>query len=384
MVLLKRNSHKKEDKEEDPVRKSKSDSESKEKKHESWMCTRIASNLLKVVFFILVIPAFLNFAALTREEKEFRPEGVLIDVKHGQKLFKSCIGTGKPTVILDSPIGETSDVWSLVQPAVAKFTKVCIYDRGGLGFSDRVVKGVNESKAHGKAHTVERMAEDLHKLFENEEKPYILVGADLGATVMTFYTQIFQDTVASAVFINPLFDGLFLGKDNPWTAYWFNSYLPSLQLHHISSALGLTRLGLQTKLLHQPMNYPGPSEDVQRRQKYLRCKPGHMSSVVEESYFLNESLSQARMLQKIRPFPDIPVTVVWTDRYNEKMSPARTQVWLKSHEMFMKTFAPKDVQVIKMKDFLPKTLFTKYKNIARIIEKAVTKWRTKTKHTAKY
>lgn len=39
------------------------------------------------------------------------------------------------------------------------------------------------------------MAEDLHKLFENEEKPYILVGADLGATVMKFYTQIFQEYV---------------------------------------------------------------------------------------------------------------------------------------------------------------------------------------------
>ena len=37
------------------------------------------------------------------------------------------------------------------------------------------------------------MVEDFHKLFENEEKPFVLVGADLGATVAKFYTQMFQE-----------------------------------------------------------------------------------------------------------------------------------------------------------------------------------------------
>ena len=40
-------------------------------------------------------------------------------------------------VILDAPIGQSSDTWILVWSAVAKRTKVCIYDRAGLGFSDR-------------------------------------------------------------------------------------------------------------------------------------------------------------------------------------------------------------------------------------------------------
>ena len=41
------------------------------------------------------------------------------------------------TVILDAPTGMSSDVWSSVQERVAKVTRVCVYDRAGIGFSDR-------------------------------------------------------------------------------------------------------------------------------------------------------------------------------------------------------------------------------------------------------
>ena len=40
-------------------------------------------------------------------------------------------------VILDAPTGMSSDVWALVQPELAKTTRVCVYDRAGLGFSER-------------------------------------------------------------------------------------------------------------------------------------------------------------------------------------------------------------------------------------------------------
>ena len=40
-------------------------------------------------------------------------------------------------VVLDAPIAQTSDVWTLVRSVVAKRTRVCVYDRAGLGFSDR-------------------------------------------------------------------------------------------------------------------------------------------------------------------------------------------------------------------------------------------------------
>lgn len=338
-------------------------------------------NIGKVLLLLLFVPAFLNFSALVREEKELRPDGVLIDVRHGQKLFKSCEGNGTPTVILDAPRGDTSDVWTLIFPAIAKFTTVCMYDRAGLGFSDRIMKTVNESKNAGKAYTVERMVEDFHKLFENEKKPFLLVGADLGATVAKFYTQMFPDAVASTVFLNPIFEGIFLGgSNNPWDHYWHGSLMPSLQLQHIFSAMGITRLALQTGFLHEPMSFEATPSVVKNRQKYLLCKPGHVSSKIEESYFLNETLSQSRTMQKLRPYPEqVANTLIWTDRYSDKIPQDKNDVWLKSQEMFLQTFPKPKGGPTKLNGFLPEVFFTKHQSIVQAIKDSVEKWRKKAK-----
>ena len=39
------------------------------------------------------------------------------------------------------------------------------------------------------------MVEDFHRLFDTEEKPFILVGMDLGALVSKFYAQLYQEYV---------------------------------------------------------------------------------------------------------------------------------------------------------------------------------------------
>jgi hypothetical protein len=48
------------------------------------------------------------------------------------------IGTGKgtPTAVLDAGMGDSTVSWALVQPELSKTTRVCSFDRAGLGFSD--------------------------------------------------------------------------------------------------------------------------------------------------------------------------------------------------------------------------------------------------------
>ena len=48
----------------------------KEETLETWSCWGIVQNILKFSFFVLLVPAFLNFAALGKEEKELKPEGI--------------------------------------------------------------------------------------------------------------------------------------------------------------------------------------------------------------------------------------------------------------------------------------------------------------------
>lgn len=38
---------------------------------------------------------------------------------------------------MDSPIGLNSDIWLLLQEKLSEITKVCIYDRAGIGLSER-------------------------------------------------------------------------------------------------------------------------------------------------------------------------------------------------------------------------------------------------------
>ena len=70
------------------------------------------------------------------QRKLDRAPGEMVSVGN-HKLHIRCMGEGSPTVILESGSPATSIEWSAwVQPEVAKATRVCAYDRAGLGWSE--------------------------------------------------------------------------------------------------------------------------------------------------------------------------------------------------------------------------------------------------------
>lgn len=112
----------------------------------------------------------------------------------GRKLHFHCTGTGLPTVVLMAGGGGYAIDWALVQPRVAESTRVCSYDRAGLGWSDP-----------GPAYeTVEQTVADLRKGLQaaGERGPYILVGASIGGIFIRAYQNRFPDDVAALVFTN--------------------------------------------------------------------------------------------------------------------------------------------------------------------------------------
>lgn len=123
----------------------------------------------------------------------YPPPGRLIDIG-GRKLHLNCTGNGVPTVILVGGGGAFSIDWALVQPKVAVSTRVCSYDRAGLGWSD----------AGPAEETVEETVSDLHALLRasDEEGPYVLVGASIGGIFIQAYERAFPTQVAAMVFSN--------------------------------------------------------------------------------------------------------------------------------------------------------------------------------------
>ncbi|CAN9514137.1 unnamed protein product [Ophioblennius macclurei] len=157
-------------------------------------CSSVLLNVGKCFLLIIFIPPFLNYASLQREGHVLLPkDGLIVDVGLGQKMHLLCKGRGQPVVILDAPTGMSSDVWCHVQESVAKLTKVCTYDRMGLGFSKRLIQ--NETTGTEKVwgiSTTGRMVDDLQRLLQAAEiaRPFILVGSELGALNGRFYSHI--------------------------------------------------------------------------------------------------------------------------------------------------------------------------------------------------
>jgi pimeloyl-ACP methyl ester carboxylesterase len=97
-------------------------------------------------------------------------------------------------VILEAGLNDFFVTWSTVQPEVAKVTRVCSYDRAGLGWS--------ETSPYSRTSDV--MVEELHTLLRNTgiEGPYILVGHSFGGIVMRRFVQQYPDEVAGMVLVD--------------------------------------------------------------------------------------------------------------------------------------------------------------------------------------
>lgn len=67
---------------------------------------------------------------LAADQRAYAMPGQLYDVG-GYRLHLSCTGSGGPTVVLTSGLGEFSANWARIAAVVAGTTRVCAYDRAG-------------------------------------------------------------------------------------------------------------------------------------------------------------------------------------------------------------------------------------------------------------
>jgi pimeloyl-ACP methyl ester carboxylesterase len=112
----------------------------------------------------------------------------------GRKLHLSCSGQGSPTVVLEAGLGDSSLVWSLVQPKLATVTRVCSYDRSGAAWSHDA----------GPQHSLSKAADDLNRLLTiaGERPPYLLVGHSWGGWLIAVYARKHLDKVAGIVLVD--------------------------------------------------------------------------------------------------------------------------------------------------------------------------------------
>src|SRR5262245_24932499 len=99
---------------------------------------RVLVGVVVAILALGIFGAFCQFVFTQIDTRAYVPPGQMVDVG-GYKLHIYCVGQnppGYPTVILEQGLGGTSPAWALVQNDVAKTTRVCAYDRAGMGWSD--------------------------------------------------------------------------------------------------------------------------------------------------------------------------------------------------------------------------------------------------------
>jgi pimeloyl-ACP methyl ester carboxylesterase len=153
-----------------------------------WLCGILAGLLV-----LVLAGAIYESAAETTDAQAFPPPGQMVDVG-GYRLHLNCTGSGSPTVVIDTGWGDSSAGWGWVQPEVAKTTRICTYDRAGMGWSE----------VSPQPRTAREFAKELHTLLAkaNEPGPYMLVGHSLGGYTVCVYAHDYPAEVAGLVLID--------------------------------------------------------------------------------------------------------------------------------------------------------------------------------------
>eukprot|EP00096_Caligus_rogercresseyi_P009934 TRINITY_DN3482_c0_g1_i1.p1 TRINITY_DN3482_c0_g1~~TRINITY_DN3482_c0_g1_i1.p1 ORF type:complete len:394 (-),score=57.25 TRINITY_DN3482_c0_g1_i1:270-1451(-) len=298
-------------------------------------------NVLKWMVIALIIPSILNFGALQREERAMKVDK--FDIGFRQSMFMNCSGEGLPTVVLDSPIGMTSDVWAPVVHHLKGLTKVCVYDRPGLGRSD-APKVFNASdpgegivaKVAGEPFTALRTVHDLHRLLTfsfPQEKPFLLVGSEIGAVNMLMYSKIHSEQVFGLLLINPVTNSLFdqTGEEDSWELFRDSSIIPRLHMFRVGALSGLNRLAVLAGILRPFKDYESNlPEDVLLREKHHLCNPSSLGAVLEEYLKLKESTNQLERSLSLESPINGGVTVMTGNYYDELYPPFLNEAWSKS------------------------------------------------------
>ena len=152
----------------------------------------------------------------------------LFDIGGGRQMFLQCSGAGSPTVVLIAGKGNGAEDWlevldpadpahdvnfdavawgqgdlhrseAAVSPMVARFTRVCAYDRPGVRLD-----GPDQSTPVDQPHPADQAADDLHRLLTaaGEPGPYVLVPHSYGGVVAMLFARTWPDEVAGLVMVD--------------------------------------------------------------------------------------------------------------------------------------------------------------------------------------
>jgi pimeloyl-ACP methyl ester carboxylesterase len=132
-----------------------------------------------------------------------------VAIRGDRRLYLECRGSGRPTVMLEAGTGNLGSIWTeppvgpgrAVLPAVARFTRVCAYDRPGTyTYPDTF----SRSDPVAMPRTTLDIVRDLRDLLRaaGAPRPLVLAGHSFGGMVARLYATNHPRAVAGLVSVD--------------------------------------------------------------------------------------------------------------------------------------------------------------------------------------
>jgi pimeloyl-ACP methyl ester carboxylesterase len=272
--------------------------------------TRKALLWLVIALLILaLIGAIYQAIATELDERAFPPPGQLIDVG-GHSLHINCIGQGSPAAILEAANLGMSANWVRVQRQVAQTTRVCAYDRAGLGWSSQ--RGPEPRDAR-------QISSELHTLLKGTdiEGPYVLVGHSYGGLYVRMYADLYPEEVAGVVLIDSSHPEQFTRSPEGRAMYE--------QTRRLGSVISLlTRLGVIRLINYYPAHPDLPPH--QRAQiEAFNSSTHHVATTAQEFRATPQTTAQVRRTANLG---DKPLAVITAG----EQSAGSFRIWLEMQD----------------------------------------------------
>ena len=164
-------------------------------------------------FALLLAPLFAVLDANAARALENADFAGLVNIGGGRRIYLECRGAGSPAVVLVGGLRASAADWGAsdkstpaVFPEVARFTRVCAYDRPGTPVNDKP----SRSDPAPQPTTAADAVADLHALLSaaGEARPYVLVGHSYGGLIVRLYASAYPHEVSGLVLVDALSEGL--------------------------------------------------------------------------------------------------------------------------------------------------------------------------------
>jgi len=249
-----------------------------------WRWTlRILVGLCGLIVVTALSGATYQWLATRKDLAATPPPGQLVDIG-GYRLHLWCTGDGAPAVILDTGLGGSSAGWVFVQSDVARFTRVCSYDRAGMGYSD----------PGPSPRTARRIASELAKLLDRSgiAGPVVLVGASIAGFNVRVFASDHPERAAGLVLVDASHEA-----DT-------HEVPPMARFVPLLSTVGVLRLF--------GVSFGGRIESlppsVQRYALATRFRAAGYQAAADEIIHIRESVSEVRSSRRKLTIPVVVVT----------------------------------------------------------------------------